>query len=30
VVTDGILSGVEAPLALVGVEEKGFLNLQLT
>ncbi len=30
VVADGILSGVKRPLALVGVEEKGFLNLELT
>ena len=30
VVADGMLSGVSVPLALIGVEEKGFLDLQLT
>ncbi|OHE69370.1 MAG: hypothetical protein A2001_03245 [Treponema sp. GWC1_61_84] len=29
-VTDGILPGVKTPLALVGVEEKGFLDIELT
>jgi len=30
VVSDGLLSGIRKPLALVGVEEKGFLNIELS
>ncbi|WP_046114628.1 M20 family peptidase [Aquincola tertiaricarbonis] len=29
-ITDGVLKGLDAPLALVGVAEKGYVNLQLT
>jgi carboxypeptidase PM20D1 len=30
VVADGLLSGIKKPLGLVGVEEKGILNIELT
>ncbi len=29
-VTEGVLSGVKKPLALIGTEEKGFLDIELT
>jgi len=30
IVTQGILKGIDKPLALIGVEEKGFLDIQLS
>lgn len=30
VISDGILKGADRPLALVGIEEKGFLDIELT